>query len=226
MYDIDAVICDLDGTLVDTEELHLKAWYDSVAAHGHHLPDGWEHHYIGNPDIDWAVHCVRTYSPMPDAETLLRERHARYQSLLGEHGEKTAFPGVKDELVKLRERGFKLAVGTNSPLENTTCALRLAGIEHFFPVVVAYGMTPRGKPFPDIFLAAAEWLGVDPRRAVVLEDSAPGIRAGKEAGAMVLALATTNPPEALTEADMLFPATREAMRWVGENCRPSSAAMG
>ena len=217
--EIAGIICDLDGTLVDTEDLHLKAWYDIVKHYDATLPDGWEGRYMGNPDIDWAHYCVDTFSIPLSAEALLAERHDLYRTLLRAHGTRTAFPGVAEELCALAELGVKRAVGTNSPIENTTVALELAGISSFFPVVVAFGMTPRGKPAPDIFLAAAARLGLRPGECAVLEDTHPGVQAGKAAGAMVLAVTTTNPAPVLAAADMIFPSTRDAMGWVRDNCR-------
>lgn len=217
--EIAGIICDLDGTLVDTEDLHLEAWYDIVKRYGATLPEGWEARYMGNPDIDWAHHCVEAHSLPLSADALLAERHKLYRSLLRAHGSRAAFPGVAEELGRLTGLGVKMAVGTNSPIENTTVALEFAGISSFFPVVVAFGMTPRGKPAPDIFQAAAARLGLRPDECAVLEDTRPGVTAGKAAGATVLAVTTTNPASVLADADMIFPSTRDAMGWVRDNCR-------
>lgn len=220
MRTIDAILFDLDGTLVNTEDLHLRAWRDVVLHYGHQLPEGWKHSYIGNPDIDWARHCAAKYPGLPRAEDLLVERHRRYRSLLREHGSRCAFPGLDKMLSRLASYGFKMAIGTNSPMENTVDALSLCGIAGYFPVVVAYGMTPRGKPFPDIYRAAMDGLGVSADRSVVIEDSVPGIEAGRAAGALVLGVATTYPSSALSQADMVFSDTLSALCWVIDNCRP------
>lgn len=217
--DIQGIVFDLDGTLVDTEELHLKAWSDSVGKYGHELPEGWKHMYVGNPDIDMARFCARTYSPIPPPEALMEERHLRYRELLRSHGEKSAFPGVRDELVELGRAGFKMSVGTNSPIENALDALVHAGIREFFPVVVAYGMTERGKPAPDIFLAACDGMGLRPEKCVVIEDSGPGVEAGKRAGCLVLGLTTTFPRESVGSADHVFADTLSALRWIRGNRR-------
>lgn len=214
MKSVKAVLFDLDGTLVDTEDLHLQAWRETVEKYGCSLPAGWEYQYIGNPDIDWARRCAQTFSSLPPVDQLLDERHRRYRELLSSSGHHCSFPGLKEELAALIHHGFRIGVGTNSPMENTRVALLESGIDEFFQVVVTFGMTPRGKPFPDIYLSGMKQLGVAPHECAVIEDSPAGIAAGKAAGAQVIGVATTHPIEKLHGADKLFSSTVDALRWL------------
>ncbi|MDR1613440.1 MAG: HAD family phosphatase [Planctomycetota bacterium] len=225
MRRIEGVMCDLDGTVCDSEWAHILAW-EKIVHHkyGFRLEEGWDLDYIGKPD-DYAARAMRNNFPaLPETDVLLRERHEAYRGIITEKAELLRYPGLREELEKLSAAGFKLAVGTNSPLENTLTALRSAGIDKYFPVVVAYGMTERGKPAPEIYLEAARRLGVDPAQAVVVEDTPIGIAAGKAAGAIVIAVTTTNPASVLSDADLVIESPAAAMAWIGKNGDPAKRA--
>lgn len=215
---IEAVLCDLDGTLVDSEGYHVQAWMEVANRHGVVLPEGWDADYVGKPDYDTAVRMLPMFPRHPTVKDLLRERHRRYQDLVAAHSQEVRYPGVESGLETLRNAGVKLGVGTNSPMENTTAALKAAGIDRLFEVIVAYGMVPNGKPAPDIYLAAAERLGVAPSACVVVEDTVVGIVSGKAAGCYVIAVSTTHQAEELRkEADLVLPDTDSAFRWIMEH---------
>lgn len=218
MSEINGVLCDLDGTLVDTERLHLRAWTETAAHYGFPFPDGWEENYLGRPDSELAAFCTAEYADAPDAATLLKERDRRYREILRECGAGIAYPGVREGLERLSLLKAKMAVCTNSPLENTTVALSHAGIEGFFPVIVAFGMAKKGKPAPDMYLMAVERLGLVPGACLVIEDSAVGIRAGVAAGCTVLGVCNSYAADGLLEAgaSRAFRTTAEALAWVAD----------
>ncbi|MDR0362035.1 MAG: HAD family phosphatase [Planctomycetota bacterium] len=219
MRRIEALLCDLDGTICDSEWAHIEAWELVVRGHGFELDEGWDLDYVGKPDDFAAVRMRERYPSLPPAKDLLAERHGAYRKIIAEHSDRVSYPGVAEALEKLAAAGIKLAVGTNSPWDNTIAALRAAGIERFFPVIVAYGMTPRGKPAPDLYVEAALRLDVDPAVCAVVEDTPIGIDAGKAAGAFVVAVTTTNTRDALVDADIVLDSPAAAMNWILDNAR-------
>lgn len=215
--EIAGLICDLDGTLVDTEKHHVQAWAEIFGKYGLSMTKGWEARYIGASDDTLAELIIRKFDLPVSVEELLRERHDLYRELVTRGKDQLLFPGVAEELEALKALGVKMAVGTNSPMENTIVPLMLTGIESFFSTLVTFGMSERPKPDPEIFLIAAERIGVAPERCAIVEDTPVGVQAGRNAGGTVLGLTTTNPPEIMKNADILFPETRLALRWAREH---------
>lgn len=214
MRQFDCVICDLDGSLVDTEDLHAKAWNMLLANYGYSASGAWSESTIGLPDADALGLACAMFPALKEKQGLLREKQGYLRQLVTERGRDLVYPGVEDCLRNLRDAGIKLAVGTNSILLNTTTSLEAADLTGYFPVVVAIDMVERAKPFPDIYRTAAERSGVPTSRCVVVEDSVAGIASGKAAGCHVLAVTNTLPPEKLGEADTIFPGTDAALSWV------------
>jgi len=104
------------------------------------------------------------------------------------------------DLVARLHRRTKMAVATSGTPEKVAFSLRETGLDRFFEVVVSASEVARGKPFPDLFLRAAERLGVEPAECVVVEDSGPGIRAARSAGMFAVGLSSSLPRAALLEA--------------------------
>lgn len=214
MKNIQGILFDLDGTLVNTEIRQLQAWKEIIEKHGHELPPNWQLRYIGHPDSEMAKYCCTLFADLVDEGELLRKRHEHYRYILGNLGEGILFPGVREGLAKLNDLSVSLAVGSNSPAENVTFVLDQAGLASFFKAVVTFGMTKRGKPGPDIFLLAAKKLGLSPSECMVIEDTASGIQAGLAAGCWVIAVANTCAGLELYRAERVFPTTAGALQWI------------
>ena len=194
-----AVIFDCDGTLVDSEPLARAAWERALAPYGYTvtaqdveacigLPFPRVHDYfaarVGLPDPDamWAVFSAELFD-------LIDTRLVRFEDAIGAARE-------------LRERGVPVAVASSSPRERLQRTLRRAGLLEAFDVTVAGDEVSHGKPAPDMFLLAAERLGVEPGACVVIEDSPPGVQAGVAAGMVTLAVCRVPGTEAsLAAAD-------------------------
>ncbi|MFH1788522.1 MAG: HAD family phosphatase [Candidatus Altiarchaeota archaeon] len=176
-----AAIFDLDGTLIDLFEVHLRAFKELVRKHSgleftrEDLVAGYGlrgeeivESFLGKNE----VHDV-------DVGELTKERVSLAEKGAGEA---LVLPGVLELLAKLKSGGVRLAVGTSARRSMTIRVLEAAGLAGFFDAVVAIDDVSRGKPAPDIFLKAAGKLGVAPADCVVFEDSPYGIRAAKAAG--------------------------------------------
>ena len=181
-----AAIWDVDGTLVDTAELHFQAWAavardldrpftraDFAATFGRR-----------NPDI---IHQLfgSAYAGAQAAD--LGERKEELYRAAAQKGV-ALLPGVRALLEDLRAAGFKQAVGSSAPRRNLDLILRLTDTEPFFAAVISMEDTQRGKPDPQVFQLAAQRLGVAPERCLVLEDAVAGVQAARAAGMRCLAV--------------------------------------
>jgi beta-phosphoglucomutase len=181
-----AALWDVDGTLVDTAELHFQAWADLARDRG--LPFTREDFAATfgrrNPEIIRQLFGARR----TDAEVaeLGEHKEVRYRAAAGRGV--ALLPGVRALLEGLRGAGFRQAVGSSAPRANLDLILRLTETGGFFDAVVAMEDTQRGKPDPQVFLLAAERLGVLPARCVVLEDAVAGVEAARAGGMRCVAV--------------------------------------
>lgn len=186
----DALLVDLDGTLVDSSAPVRRAWAEFAARHG--LDADHVHHFAqGRPSRE----SIRLLVPDADiaAETDVLER-----AEVGDTDGVVALPGAGD----LLSGGRRLAIVTSCSRALATVRLRTAGLP--IPLVlVSADDVAQGKPDPTCYLLGAGRLGVDPARCLVLEDAPAGIAAGRAAGARVLALRTTHADPDLHEADAI-----------------------
>lgn len=220
MRDFSAVLCDLDGTLIESEDLHFEAWVILLGRHGHVAGQGWNNRFIGLPDVDAVAGLKAEFPDMAHLDNLLEEKQVIFRDLITKRGKALVYPGVPERLEEFRRAGVKLAVGTNSIIKNTRLCLEVGGIGHFFESIAALDTVPRGKPEPDIYLAAAAGLGIEPGRCLVIEDSVAGIESGKAAGCTVVGVTTTWPAERIAMAHRVFASTTEAMDWaLGKGAR-------
>jgi HAD superfamily hydrolase (TIGR01509 family) len=180
MRDFDLIIFDLDGVLVDSETLSCGRLQTMLAAQGvaMEMPEIYER-FLGRGFHAVAEYLAATPSGLPadfrnrfETEVTAAFR----QSLL-------PMPGIRDLLEALR---IPCCLASSSGLERIELSLSVTGLAEFFVGrIFASEMVSRGKPAPDLFLHAATTMGVEPKRCVVIEDSGPGIAAGRAAGMTV-----------------------------------------
>lgn len=182
-----AVIFDCDGTLVDSEPLARLAWERSLAPHGYAIDD---EEYAGLIGLPYA----RVHGFFAERVPGLAGPQAFWEAYSGRLFEliDTALEPFADALETVRgvrDRGLAVAVASSSPRARLDRTLARAGLADAFAVTVAGDEIARGKPAPDMFLAAAERLGVEPERCAVIEDSPPGVAAGRAAGMRTVGIA-------------------------------------
>ena len=179
----DAIIFDMDGTLVDTERLGFKGWDLAAAELGADVPRELSVSFVGHNEP--AVLAMLT-DAIGDADLARRvfDLHWQKRRELAET-ELEAKPGALDALRALKAEGYRLAVASSSGREIIEINLSRAGMLDYFDAITAGTEVENGKPAPDIFLLAAQKLGVEPARAAVVEDSPNGVRAGHAAGMQV-----------------------------------------
>jgi beta-phosphoglucomutase len=181
-----AAIWDVDGTLVDTAELHFAAWERMAAEMGRSFTRDDFAATFGrrNPEIIRFLFQTE----FTDAEVLdIGERKEGYYRSAAEAGVHL-LPGVRELLDGLQASGVRQAVGSSAPRGNLDLILRITGSREFFEAIVGMEDTRRGKPDPEVFLVAAKKLGVPPDRCVVFEDAVAGVEAAKAAGMKCVAV--------------------------------------
>ena len=171
------VIFDCDGTLVDSEPLAGEAWRRVVAPYGYAITEDDVAACVGRPYAHTHAYLAERVA-LPDAGTtwplLSRELFALIDERL------QPFDDAITAVRELETRGVRVAVASSSVRERLDYTLAAAGLE--FAITVAGDEVEHGKPAPDMFLLAAERLGLAPPRCVVVEDSPPGVAAGVAAG--------------------------------------------
>ncbi len=191
-------IFDHDGVLVDSLDLHQRAWVAMGVAQGLPITAGLIHETFGmtNPAI-----LRRVLGPdASDAEIarLGDLKEARYRDLA--RGRIALMDGVRDLLDDLSRLGVRLAIGSSSVRANLELTIAEAGLLGRFASIATLEDIRRGKPDPEVFLLAAERAGVEPRHAAVFEDAVVGIRAAKAAGMRAVGVTTTHPAADLAAA--------------------------
>lgn len=206
---IEAVIFDMDGVLIDSEETWSRVRAAVVARHGGRWTEQDQRNVMGDNSRQWSDYIVRTWNLAVDAQEIFREvLEAMTDSYA--HG-MAVLPGAAVAVAELGAH-YPLAVASSSPRELILVALRLAGFGDSFAVVVSSDEVERGKPEPDVYLLAARQLGVPPERCLAIEDSSNGIRAALAAGMPTIAVPTPAfPPvaEVLARATLVLPSLED-----------------
>jgi beta-phosphoglucomutase family hydrolase len=196
-----AVIWDMDGVIADTGPFHLMAWQKVFRERGvDFTPEAFTRHFGQRNDtiIPGALGRVVDRETI---ESISREKEAAFRAAIA--GKIKPFPGVKALLRSLRESGFRLAIGSSAPIENIRLITDALGITGSFDAVVTGREVTEGKPNPQVFLLAAERLGVAPDRCIVIEDAPAGVQAAKRAGMYCVAVTNSHPEAELQPADLV-----------------------
>lgn len=180
------LLCDLDGTLADSEPLHCRAWLqflqDTLSlTYDRH----WFEQWIGTSDRVVAAWLIREHQLEVDDDFLVLGKQGRFHQLIREEGR--AFPGVAEALASISAR-FPLAIATNSGRADTDVVVPALQLDRFTEIVVTATDVNNLKPAPDIYLLAAERLSLRPEDCLAIEDSGPGGIAAKRAGCYLIGL--------------------------------------
>jgi beta-phosphoglucomutase len=181
-----AALWDMDGTMVDTAELHFQAWETVCREHGRDFTRADFAATFGrrNPEI---IHTLFGERFNDEQSAALADRKEEVYRAAASAGV-VLLPGARTLLDDLHRAGFVQAIGSSAPRANLELILRLTGVARFFDAVIGSEDTQRGKPDPQVFLVAAERLGVPPARCVVFEDAVAGVQAARAGGMKAVAV--------------------------------------
>lgn len=208
----EAVIFDLDGVIVSTDHYHFLAWSQLA----------WQEEIEFNEQINHRLRGVsrmeslgiilekasKRYTP-EEKQELAERKNEVYRGLLGSLTAGDLLPGVEETLSALRERGYKIAIGSSS--KNTPVILERIGLSGYFDAVADGNGIKRSKPDPEVFLLAAGKLGVSPAACLVVEDAEAGIIAAKRGG---MAAAAVGEARSCKEADCLLETIADLLLYV------------
>lgn len=176
-----AVLWDVDGTLLDSAELHLLSWQEALTPEGFNLTRARFVTTFGQRNDE----ILRGYfgpTILPaDIRRIAEAKEERYRALM-RAGEAVPLPGVREWLARLHAAGWRQAVASSAPLKNVEAILAALGIEQYFEAITAAEDVQRGKPDPQVFLVAAAKLNVPPARCIVIEDAPAGVEGAQRAG--------------------------------------------
>lgn len=202
---------DWDGVVIDSSAQHEKSWEMLAAEIGKPLP---QDHFVRGFGMKNQVIIpqILRWTEDPDEihEYSLR-KEALYREIIREEGIRP-LPGVRELLGRLAEHDVPCAVASSTHRRNIETVFDAIGIRDCFRAVITAEDVSHGKPDPEVFVKSAEAVGRDPARCVVFEDALVGIEAGLASGAKVVAVATTNPLEALGDAHLAV-CSLEEIRW-------------
>lgn len=186
---IKAVLFDMDGLMIDSEPLHYQAFNNIFQKYGNFLPkEENDERYIGITDTDAAEDMVQRFGLPLSANQLVKEVQDEYTSIIsnGIPGQ----PGLMELLKDLKNHGYKTSIASGSTREEIEMVIKGLGIEDYMDSYTSAYEVDKGKPAPDVFLEAAERLGVKPEECLVLEDAPSGILGAKLAGMLRYAVPT------------------------------------
>jgi HAD superfamily hydrolase (TIGR01509 family) len=183
---ITAVVFDMDGLLIDSEPLQLRAWDAYLRRHGAELTPALLQRMLGLRLVDSAALVQRELRLPCTADDVARERDALF--LESVPGNLHAMPGALRLIDDLRRRGMGLALATSGHRRYVDLALGGTGLAGLFDVEVTGEMVAHGKPAPDTYQRAAELLGSAPSNCLALEDAPNGVASAKAAGMWCIAV--------------------------------------
>jgi beta-phosphoglucomutase family hydrolase len=195
-------IFDWDGVLIDSSAYHEASWERLAKERGLPLPEGHFKRGFGMKN-EVVIPKILQWGDQPEpVQELSLRKEALYREIILERGIST-LPGAREWLEQLRENGVPCIIGSSTHRLNIEVTLQVLGLKDFFVSIVSAEDVSHGKPDPEVFLVAASRIDRPPAQCVVFEDALVGIEAAHRGGMKVVAVASTNPFEALKDADIV-----------------------
>jgi len=201
MPELAAVIWDMDGVLADTARYHFLAWEETFARRGIEFTDEDFKRGFGIKNDNIIKNVLGEKTTQAEIETIAREKEATFRRIIGR--DIKPIPGAIELLGQLHSRGIRMAIASSTVAENIRLIVSRLGIANYFEAVITGHDVTEGKPSPQVFLLAAQRLGVEPKNCLVFEDAVAGVKAALSAGMHCVAITSSHPRAMLAEADLV-----------------------
>lgn len=198
---IKATIFDLDGVIVSTDACHYRAWKRMADEESIYFDFGINERLRGvsrMESLDIILERAEYEYTEDEKKVLADRKNGYYRELINELTPSDILPGVMELLAALKEDGIKIAIGSSS--KNTPLILKRINLSNYFEIVVDGSDIKNSKPDPEVFLLAAQRLGVKPENCLVIEDADAGVEAAAAAGMKVLAVGSASNNKKATES--------------------------
>ncbi len=176
-----AVLWDMDGTLIDSEEFHWIAWRDTMQKEGIPITRKQFLATFGQRNDAIIPQWLGTAATPERIKGIAAAKEHLYRDLVRKHGMRP-LPGVATWLDRLQEAGWLQAIASSAPWKNIDVILEALSATHLFQAIVSAEDVHHGKPDPEVFLVAASRLVVLPANSIVVEDAVAGVEAAHRAG--------------------------------------------
>jgi len=187
-----AVLWDLDGTLADSEEYHWLSWRDAMRAEGVELTYDRFLASFGQRNDRILGAWLGEGADATRIRRIGDWKEAEYRRLAEARG-LTPLPGAREWVERLHRDGWKQAIASSAPRLNVETMLHVLKFDGLIEAMVSADEVKKGKPDPDVFLAAAAAVSVPPSRCVVVEDAPAGVEAGRRAGMKTIGVNAKTP---------------------------------
>jgi HAD superfamily hydrolase (TIGR01509 family) len=188
---IQAVLWDLDGTLVDSGDYHWRAWRDTMRREGFDLTYAQFLDCFGQKNDRILTTWLGDRATPAEIGRIGGAKELLYRQLATTEG-LTPLPGAAEWVVRLHRDGWRQAIASSAPAENVRVMLRVLDLDRYFDAITSAEDVTAGKPDPQVFLTAAAKLHAAPVASVVVEDAAAGIEAAKRAGMKCVGVSRTS----------------------------------
>ena len=195
-----AAIFDWDGVIVDSSRQHERSWEHLAGEEHRSLPVGHFTRSFGMKNEKIIPELLGWTHEQQEIRRLSLRKEELYREIIRRDGIR-ALPGVLEWLSQLRDASVPCAIGSSTHRLNIETTLDKLGLVEYFCAIVSAEDVSHGKPHPEVFLLAAQKLGVESSQCVVFEDAHVGIEAARAAGMKVVGVATTHPSDSLNDAD-------------------------
>ncbi|MBN1875494.1 MAG: HAD family phosphatase [Anaerolineae bacterium] len=194
------VLWDMDGVLVNTREFHYQAWSRTLADYDVSFDYTFFRETFGMNNYSLLSRLFGPTLPLDQIKAIGDHKEALFRDLI--RGQAQPLPGVVDWLKRLQASGARQAIASSAPWANINAHIDELALRPYFDAIVSAAEMP-SKPDPTVFLEAACRVDVPPTRCTVIEDSVAGVEAAKRAGMRCIAVTTSNPADALWQADIV-----------------------
>jgi HAD superfamily hydrolase (TIGR01509 family) len=210
MNNIKGIVFDMDGTLIDSEHIHIEAWLFVFEKYRLPYVSSDINQWIGISDVNISKIIAAKYGDNWDWEQLLGDKRTYFQEVA--QPKIGVIDGVYEALKTFSN--LPLAVATMSNRVEAIKSLTVKEIINYFKVIVTADDVNKHKPDPECYIKACDILGLQPANCIGIEDSVSGVKASKAAGLFTIGVANTIDADMLSHADIVFQNSKEAFEWM------------